>query len=182
MPKRSANWRLAALVPSLPASPLLRRKTSSSGPSSRAASRAIGVIAEWIVYLLVAVRQLPPGAGADLRSVMRISSAAITMAAARKMNDTSGETVVQRIPAIEDAIRFPIDWRAARRPSRVAGAVPQQVSPRLSGLAVPVSMGDEVLRPSAPTRSSPACTACAAPAGCSRGSRLHANTPAAAPR
>ena len=76
---------------------------------------AIGVIAEWIVYLLVAVRQLPPGAG-RICGVMRISSAAITMAAARKMNAASGETVVQRIPAIEDAIRFPIDWTVASSP------------------------------------------------------------------
>jgi hypothetical protein len=72
--------------------------------------------AEWIVYLLVALRQPPPGGRADLRSVMRISGAAITMAAARKMNATSGETVVQRIPAAEDAIRFPIDWTVASSP------------------------------------------------------------------
>ena len=51
-----------------------------------------------------------------MRSVMRISGAAITMAAARKMNATSGETVVQRIPATEDAIRFPIDWTVASSP------------------------------------------------------------------
>jgi hypothetical protein len=35
------------------------------------------------------------------------------MAAARKMNAASGEAALQRRPATEDAMRFPMDWTKA---------------------------------------------------------------------
>jgi hypothetical protein len=161
------------------------RKTSSSGPLSRAASRAIGVIAEWIVNLLVALRQPPPGGRADLRSVMRIQRRRDHHGSGEENErhlgrdrgpEDSGDRGCDQVPDRLDGGEQP-EGRAARRAQSRSRSAHDSADSRY-----PSAGATSSLRPSARTRSSPACTACAAPAECSRESRLHANTPAAAPR
>jgi hypothetical protein len=156
-----------------------------NGLLSRAASRPSGLSRNGSCTFWLRSGSPRRGAGADLRSVMRIQRRGDHHGSGEEDErhlgrdrgpGDSGDQGCDQVPDRLDGGEQPEGRAAQRAQSRCRSAHDS------AGSRYPSAWAMSFLRPPARTRSSPACTACAAPAECSRGSRLHANTPAAAPR
>ena len=91
------------------------------------------------MLIVASLRQLGSRLGGDLRKVVMVSAAAMSMAAARKRNAAAGEAAVHSRPATEEATRFPADCTVASKPNaeprnwpgaRLATAALSAVSPQ----------------------------------------------------